>query len=462
MDDGGSPVIGLIIFLVLLVIEGILYAFLTALEEVTESQIAKRQEEGKYKHAVWLLKIWDSPYKTKHTIQIATIFISVIFGVYQVRLVSSMLIQSLLQKGAEPYQYFLCYAGAVIIGIFVFTSVGVIAPQKIAARRPEQCLFLLAGMVHGMNVILKPYSYLAEKVSNLVVHLFGIDPNASFDDVTEEEIISMVNEGHEQGVLQASEAEMIHNIFEFDDKEAKDIMTHRKHVVAIDGTMQLSEVLEFILDKNNSRFPVYREDIDNIIGIIHIKDVMIKSRREEYLNWSVQDIPGLVREAAFIPETRNINQLFKSMQSQKMHMVIVVDEYGQTAGIVAMEDILEEIVGNILDEYDEDDNLIVEQPDGNYVMNGMAPFDEVCKALKLNMEEDEYETLNGYLISLIDKIPGENEQFEVEDQGWHFHIISVKNKMILTVKVTKIEAAPGRDEEAEEAAPCQTDDKVVE
>lgn len=460
MDDGGSTVIGLIIFCVLLIMDGIFYGFLTALEEVTESQIQKHQEEGD-KHAEWLLRVLDSPYKTRHTIQIMITFVSVVFGIYQVRLFGVLLIQKFLQEGAQIYWYFLCYAGAALIGIFIFTTVGVLAPQKIAARRPEKWLFRLAGLMHGIIVFLKPCSCLAEKVSNLVVRIFGIDPNASIDDVTEEEIISMVNEGHEQGVLQASEAEMIHNIFEFDDKEAKDIMTHRKNIVAVDGTMSLSQVLEFMLDKNNSRFPVYGEDIDNIIGIIHIKDVMIQSRNERYKNWPVQDIPGLVREAAFIPETRNINELFKNMQSQKIHMVIVVDEYGQTAGLVAMEDILEEIVGNILDEYDEEENMIVEQPDGSFLMNGMAPFDEVCKTLELDMQEDEYETLNGYLISLIDKIPGDNEQFQVEDQGWQFHAIAVKNKMIQTVKVKKLEIVNESGTERDSADTCQNDEKVV-
>lgn len=461
MDDGGSTVIGLIVFLLLLVLDSIFYGFLTALEEITESQIQKRKEDGN-KHAEWLLRVLDSPYKTRHTIQIMSTFVSVVFGIYQVRLFGGLLIQNFLQERAQIYWHFLCYATAALIGIFIFTAVGVLAPQKIAARCPEKWLFRLAGLLHGIIVFLKPCSYLAEKLSNLVVRLFGIDPNASIDDVTEEEIISMVNEGHEQGVLQASEAEMIHNIFEFDDKEAKDIMTHRKNIVAVDGTMSLSEVLEFMLDKNNSRFPVYGEDIDNIIGIIHIKDVMMQSRNKQYQDRAVQDIPGLVREAVFIPETRNINELFKNMQSQKIHMVIVVDEYGQTAGLVAMEDILEEIVGNILDEYDEEENMIMEQPDGSFLMNGMAPFDEVCKTLELDMQEDEYETLNGYLISLIDKIPGDNEQFQVESQGWQFHAIAVKNKMIQTVKVKKLEMSSESITESDKADTCQNTKKVVE
>ena len=143
-------------------------------------------------------------------------------------------------------------------------------------------------------------------------------------------------------------------------------------------------------------------------------------------------------------------------------MVIVVDEYGQTAGIVAMEDILEEIVGNILDEYDEEDTMIVDQPDGSYIMNGMAPFDEVCDMLQMKRKEDDYETLNGYLISVIDKIPGENEQFEVEDCGWHFHVVAVKNKMIQTVRVTRVETLPKVENDTAGQDTCQAEHKVIE
>ena len=436
MDDGGSPVIGLIVFLGLTVINSFLYGFLIALEETSESEIQKHAEQGE-KHAVWLLQVKDTPYKTKHAIQIMAAFVSGVFGIYQIRLMGRALIQSFLSGKEEPYLQILCYGAAAILGIFLFAVLGIIAPQKIAARKSQEWLFHLAGPIHGMVCVMKPYTIFAEIVSNLVVRLLGVDPNASIDDVTEEEIISMVKEGHEQGVLQASEAEMIHNIFEFDDKEAKDIMTHRKNVAAVDGSMKLREVLELVLEGNNSRFPVYREDIDHIIGIIHMKDVMIESRKEHYLDQAVQDIPELVREAVFIPETRNINELFKGMKSQKNHMVIVVDEYGQTAGIVAMEDILEEIVGNIFDEYDKEETAIVHQEDGSYLMSGMASFDEVCDLLQISMEDLEFETLNGFLISLIGKIPGDHEQFDLISDGWRFQVESVRDKIIHTVKVTK-------------------------
>ncbi|MEY8518491.1 hemolysin family protein [Lachnospiraceae bacterium 29-84] len=436
MDDGASPVIGLMVFVVLVAVNGMMYGFLTALEEVAQSQIEKRAQEGR-KHAGWLLKVIDAPYKARHAIQIVLTFVSGVFGIYQIRMLGNLLFHSFFLKEAGPYLLLLCYVLAAFVGIFLFAAVGVIAPQKIAARRPEQWLFGLAGPIRGLLGLLWPYTFLAEKLSNLAVRLVGLDPNASIDDVTEEEIISMVKEGHEQGVLQASEAEMIHNIFAFDDKEAKDIMTHRRHVKAIEGSMLLSEALEFILEGNNSRFPVYKGDIDNIIGILHMKDVMALSRKEQYLRTAIQDIPGLVREAVFIPETRNINDLFKGMQSKKKHMVIVVDEYGQTAGIVAMEDILEEIVGNIFDEFDEEETMVSRQADGSYLVRGMAPFDEVCRILQMEQEDEDYETFNGFLISLIGKIPGEHEQFELDAKGWHFHVLSVRDKSIHMVKATR-------------------------
>lgn len=256
------------------------------------------------------------------------------------------------------------------------------------------------------------------------------------DKITEQEIISMVNEGQETGVLHANEVEMIQNIFEFTDKEAKDIMTHRSNICALDGTMNLQQVLDRVLSEPFSRFPVYLDDIDNIIGILHIKEVMAFSRKEEFLNWQVKDIEGLFSPGEFIPETRKISDLFQKMQAKKAHMVIVVDEYGQTSGLVALEDILEEIVGNIFDEHDRERKLIEKQPDGSFVMQGMASFDDVVEVLEL-VSEEEYDTLNGFLISLIDRIPSDGETFSVDYGEYHFNVLKVENKMIQTVTVQK-------------------------
>lgn len=256
-------------------------------------------------------------------------------------------------------------------------------------------------------------------------------------DVTEEEIISMVHEGHEQGVLLAQEVEMIHNIFEFGDKEAKDIMTPRISMIALDGELSYTDMVSFLIETGRSRYPVYLEDVDHIIGVLHIKDAFAFSKRNELFRTSIKDIPGLLREAEFIPETMNINTLFTKMQSKKNHLVVVVDEYGQTSGIVAMEDILEEIVGNIEDEHDVEEQQITEESDGSIHVDGMTAFSDIVEMLELPMEEDEFETLNGYLISLLGRIPAEGETASVNTHGYIFDIKEVEDKVIRKVVIQK-------------------------
>ena len=268
--------------------------------------------------------------------------------------------------------------------------------------------------------------------------IFGKGRWTAGEDLTEQEIMSMVNEGHENGVLQESEAEMINNIFTLDQKEAKDIMTHRKQIMALDGTCSLQEVLAEIRDMGYSRYPVYLDDVDNIIGIIHIKDILNQMLDQTNMEQQLTKINDLIRPASFIPETRNIDVLFKNMQSQKIHMVIVVDEYGQTSGLVTMEDILEEIVGNIFDEHDAEEEQIVEEADGSYVIDGMTDFDDVCQLLEIHGEElEDFDTLSGFLISRINKIPVNGEHYQVSAYGYRFDVLLVEHRVIRTVRVTK-------------------------
>lgn len=268
--------------------------------------------------------------------------------------------------------------------------------------------------------------------------LFGKGHSISPEDLTEEGIMSMVNEGHEQGVLQESEAEMINNIFALDQKEAKDIMTHRKNIEAVDGTITLREMLGVIENEGYSRYPVYLDDIDNIIGVIHIKDILKLMLKQDAMDTMLTKIDDLIWPVPFIPETRNIDVLFKNMQSQKTHMVIVVDEYGQTAGLVTMEDILEEIVGNILDEHDTEELWIIPDKDGSYLIDGITDFDEVCQLLNIEDEDlHDFDTLNGFIIAQIDRIPSDDEVFSVSAYGYRFDVLLVENKMVRTVRVTK-------------------------
>ena len=248
----------------------------------------------------------------------------------------------------------------------------------------------------------------------------------------------MVNEGHEKGLLEANETELIHNIFEYGDKEAGDIMTHRKNIVAVDGTMKLKDALNYMLDQNYSRFPVYEENIDNIIGFLHFKDAVKANRDPKEQEKMIRELPNILRPARFIPETRNISDLLRTMQKQKLHFVIVVDEYGQTAGLVTMEDIIEEIVGNIQDEYDMEEEDIVELPDHSFIIRGVTPLEDVEEALGVSFGEDEIETLNGFLISILDRIPADDEHIVINHSGYRFAVQSIQNKVIQKVHVSKL------------------------
>lgn len=246
--------------------------------------------------------------------------------------------------------------------------------------------------------------------------------------VTEEDVISLVNEGQEDGNILASEAVMIQNIFEFSDTDAKDIMTHRKNIVAIDSSLTLAETITFINENHFSRYPVYTDDLDNIIGILHIKD-LFSFISEEYMNKTIKEIPNLLGEVESVTETHSINALFAKMQSKQRHMIIVIDEYGQVSGLLSMEDILEEIVGNIEDEHDEKDTSIERIADNSYSMDGSTTIEAAEEILHIKLSDD-FETMNGYLVSLLGKIPNDDSAFTLEDDNFIYDIKGVNSKVI--------------------------------
>ncbi|MEY8283954.1 hemolysin family protein [Lachnospiraceae bacterium 50-23] len=233
-------------------------------------------------------------------------------------------------------------------------------------------------------------------------------------------------------------AALIRNIFRYMDKDAKDIMTHRKNIVAIDGRQFLEDALRFMLNENFSRFPIFHEDIDEIIGFLHLREAASCYLDGKLRKVPVRDLEGYIRPVAFIPETKSIDRLFKEMQEKKNHIAIVVDEYGQTSGLVAMEDILEEIVGNILDEHDEEKEMIHAAPDGSYIADGMTDLEDLEDLLGITYEKKEYGTLNGFLIDELERIPGEDEACTVEYAGYRYIILSVDNNTIQRVKIEKI------------------------
>ncbi len=452
MDDGGSPTTGILIFAGLIIADFVVFGFNAAMQNLNEAAVEKMAKNGRTKTTDLLLKYMDKTERYTHVCQLLVLMAHMLLGFLQFPLwrkyFHSAAEHTILAVAIDVLVFVVLILLVLILGIYT--------PEKVASRKPESWAMRLVGPVHVLEICFFPTIWLTDMLSNFFARIFGVDPLSDTDDVTEEEIISMVNEGHEQGMLLASEAEMIHNIFEFGDKEAKDIMVHRKNIVAIDGEKTFRQTLEFIKENNYSRFPVYIDDIDNIIGVLHIKEALDLSMESSVYEKAIKDIDGMILDVDFIPETRNINALFATMQADKSHMVIVVDEYGQTAGIVAMEDILEEIVGNIEDEHDEEEQMIEKRFDGSYYMSGMAPFAEVLEVLGIKREEeaDDFETLNGFLISLIGKIPSDHEIFSTTAYHYLFEILSVENKMIQSVHVVKL------PEESEEASlPEETEQK---
>lgn len=277
--------------------------------------------------------------------------------------------------------------------------------------------------------------------NNFLTGLFKKLGRKKEDDVTEEEIMDMVNEGHEQGVLAENEAEMINNIFEFADRQASDVMIHRKNIVAIDCDTTVNEAFDFILKENFSRYPVYDGDIDNIIGILHLRDLLKVYVDEANRDKKIKEVKHqLLFDATYIPETRNLSVLFKEMQSKKTHMAIVVDEYGQTSGLITLEDVLEEIVGDILDEYDDEEVLINRRDDGSYILDGQTTLEDIEELFEIHFDCEDIDTINGYMIYKMGKIPSENEEFSCTCDGYEFKVLEVKDKMITKVLAVKEQA----------------------
>ncbi len=279
---------------------------------------------------------------------------------------------------------------------------GELVPKKIAMAKAESISFKIVGILLFFKAAVKPFVWLLTKSTNAVSRLFGIDPDYDERTVTAEEILMMVDVGGEKGVIEENERDMIANIFDFGDTTASEVMTHRTEVVAVENTASIDDLVALTVETGRSRIPIFEEDIDTILGIIYVKDLLQYVGKKEVADLRLTDF---MRDAYYIPEGKNLSELFEEMTSKKIQMAVVVDEYGGTAGIVTMEDILESIVGNIQDEYDNEDEEYSLVSENTYTVDGTMPIDEVSDLIDFELPEGDYDTLAGLLVSELGYIP---------------------------------------------------------
>lgn len=327
-----------------------------------------------------------------------------------------------------------------LVAIFlVYLCIAIYLPYYVFTVRPLAGVRYFAWIFRLVHLILFPCFFLSDRLAYILAILFVGKQKNNIDEVTEEEILTMVSEGNETGAILPSEAQMVQNVFELDDKCVKDIMIHRNDIESLDGNMDLHQAILRFQSCPYSRLPVYLDSLDNIIGIIHIKDILDLTMDTNRFHEKLRDMDDLLRPAETVPETHGIYTLLTTMKLLKMHMAIVVDEYGQTSGLVSMEDIIEEIVGNIQDEHDNDPKTVQKIRKDEFRMEGKTPLEEVNEILHSNLQMEDIETLNGFLINRIGRIPEENETFTIHSDGYVFHVLGVHNRMISEVLVTQEE-----------------------
>lgn len=448
------PIAGIIIILGLLVIHALACAAETAFNTVSGSAVRKRAAEGE-KRGERLAGLLDRRKRCTTVLDFLRTITVFLCGITYAALVRGKIAPGLIKlflryRHSEVWTA-LCVVLLTAVLLWLVELLTIKLPKKLAYRCAERFSFRICGFVSVFVVLFAPMAYLTECAAGGLTALFGMGSDAAEENVTEEEIISIVTEGQELGLLEAEEAEMITNVMDFDEKTARDIMTRRKKIIGVREEMSIEEALEFCLSESHSRFPVYRESIDDIVGILHLKDLTMyyMEYRNEPEVLKSTSLAEVASEPYFVPDTQNINVLLRDMQRKKKHMAIVVDEYGQTAGVVAMEDMLEEIVGDIQDEYDEEEQAVLPQGDGIWLVRGFIPLDELGEILNLDFTEEAADTLNGFLISRLDRIPSEEETEYplVTENGYCYEIMKVKEKLIDLVRVTAVPQESAAPEE---------------
>lgn len=426
--------------LVLILLIG-LNAFFAASEiafiSLNDAKIEKQAKEGN-KKAKQIKKMLESPSKFLSTIQIGITlagFLSSAFASEAFAYRLAPVLNNLIPLGTEIWQNISIIIITIILSFFTIVF-GELVPKRLAMKNYEKISFATIGIIRTISIITAPFVKLLTVTTNAISKIFKVSENEE-EIVTEEEIKMMVDQGEENGTIEEDEKEYINNVFEFNDITASEIMTHRTDIFAVDINTSPGELLEEIIkdDCKHSRIPVYDETIDEIKGILYVKDII------KNINKKTFKIKNIMKEAYFVSQSKLINELFKELQKNKKHIAIIVDEYGGTAGLITMEDILEEIVGDIYDEYDEIEEEYEKIDDKTYIISGSMPIYDVNKLLEAHIPEGDYDTISGYLQEEMGRIPTEEEMPIVETEELTFKIEEYEDKRILKIKVCKNEDA---------------------
>ena len=338
----------------------------------------------------------------------------------------------------------------IIITIILsyFTLIfGELVPKRIAMKYSEKIAYGSIGVIRAISIVMSPFVRFLTFSTNIVSKIFGVSENEE-ETVTEEEIRMMVDVGEEKGTIDEEEKTMINNVFEFNDKIVSEIMVPRTEIYAVDMNLSISESIEEMTENEEfrySRIVVYEENIDNVKGIVYLKDILLSGKNKN------TKIKNLVKEAYFVPDSKPVNELFEEMRKNRKQIAIAVDEYGGTSGLVTMEDILEEIVGEIYDEYDEVEDIYQEIDENTFILSGSMAIYEVEGLLNIEIEDGDYDTLSGYLVEQLGRIPDEKEKrLVVETPEITYKIEEIKDKRIVKVKACKNNPKPEEEEKEEE------------
>ena len=431
-SDIGQIIIDLIIVSILVLINAFFAATEMAVVTVNDNKIRKMAEEGN-KAAKKILRFIDNPGRFFAVIQVGVTFAGFLSSAFASASFADRITLAIDPFGHMTYLKTISMIGVTLILSYFSLVFGELVPKRLAQKYPERIAFGAVKTVRAFGIIMLPFVRLLTFSTNGILRLMGIDPNANDKNVTEEEIRMMVDVGSESGSIEDDEKEMIENIFEFNDKEVSEIMTHRTKIVSLPIDATYDEVMHIAIDERYTRIPVYKDTIDDIVGILHIKDLLGYSLRGERSGEFC--LQSLLRPPLVVPETKNLSSLFREMQKGRMQLAVVVDEYGGTAGIASIEDMLEEIVGNITDEFDEEEQQIVRLDDGDLLVSGDTPLSEIEDVLDIDLPDEDYDTIAGFVIHLLDRIPDESETPEVTYGNVVVKVVSIEEKWISKIRI---------------------------